>query len=245
MTQAYAPIELPLPLLLRLEAELGSDAPCPGLDIDCNGVPRQLWEQCLLGPLREFLTRTGKELRAALVLSAWEIAGGRAPLPSEAKLLVEVLHAGSLIIDDIQDGSTVRRGGRSLHLVIGEPLAINAGNWLYFYAEELAGQLGLAPTAELELRRSVAKAVLHCHYGQALDLSTQIGMLAQRQVPELVRVTTSLKTGSLFELAAEVGAICAEAGAGVTQALARFGQALEYVLVGIGFEPLNDLFPLA
>lgn len=234
MTQAYAPIDVPLPLLQQLEAELRSDAIGHGAGTD--GVPRELWERSLLGPLREFLAREGKELRASLVVSGWEIAGGRAPLPSGAPLLVEVLHAGSLIIDDIQDGSLVRRGGRSLHLLIGEPLAINAGNWLYFYAEQLAGRLGLAPNAELELRRAVSRAVLNCHYGQALDLSTQIGMLAHRQVAQLVRTTTSLKTGSLFELAAEVGAICAGAGEDTTRALARFGQAL-----GVGLQMLDDL----
>lgn len=234
MMHAYDPALLPLPLLQRLEAELRSDVLGPGLAVE--GVPSELWELSLLGPLREFLARAGKELRAALVVSAWEMAGGGAPLPSEAPLLVEVLHVGSLIIDDIQDGSLVRRGGRSLHLLIGEPLAINAGNWLYFYAEQLAGRLGLAAAAELSLRRAVSRAVLNCHYGQALDLSTRIGMLAQRQVPQLVQTTTRLKTGSLFELAAEVGAICAGASEDTTAALAKFGRAL-----GIGLQMLDDL----
>jgi geranylgeranyl pyrophosphate synthase len=236
MTQAFVPLERQELLLRQLEAEFRIDGLCENLGGSADAVPRELWERSLLGPLREFFGRPGKELRAALVTSAWQIAGGKGALPREAAMLVELLHGGSLIIDDIQDGSELRRGGTALHRVIGEPLAINTGNWLYFYAEELAGRLSLAPLAELELRRAVSSAVLRCHYGQALDLSARVGMLAQPQVATVVRATTELKTGSLFALAARVGAISAGASAELGAELAEFGQTL-----GVGLQMLDDL----
>ena len=236
MTQALAPLERKALLLDQLEAEFRLDGLRKSLGASGEGVPRELWERLLLAPLREFFGRAGKELRAALVTSAWELAGGRDSMPLEAAMLVELLHGGSLIIDDIQDGSEVRRGGAALHLLIGEPLAINTGNWLYFYAEELASRLGLPAAAELELRRAVSSAVLHCHYGQALDLSARVGLLGRSQVPKVVRATTLLKTGSLFELAARVGAISAGASLPVTQRLAEFGQ-----MLGVGLQMLDDL----
>lgn len=236
MTQAFVPLQ-GNPLLLRqLEAEFGVDGLCEALGGCAEGVPRELWERSLLGPLREFFGRPGKELRAALVTSAWEIAGGRGAMPQESALLVELLHGGSLIIDDIQDGSELRRGGAALHRLVGEPLAINTGNWLYFYAEELAGRLNLAPSAELELRRAVSSAVLRCHYGQALDLSARVGLLAQAHVPTVVRATTELKTGSLFELAARVGAISAGAPRALIRELADFGR-----MLGVALQMLDDL----
>lgn len=232
MTQAFVPLPRKDLLISEIETELCVN----GLGAAAEGVPRELWERCLLGPAREFFGRGGKGFRAELVTSAWEIAGGRGDLPIEAAMLVELLHGGSLIIDDIQDGSEQRRGAPALHLLIGAPLAINTGNWLYFYAEALASRLGLAPSAELALRRAVNSAVLRCHYGQALDLSAQVGVLAHSQVLKVVRATTLLKTGSLFELAARIGAITAGATDAVTERLAAFGRGL-----GIGLQMLDDL----
>jgi geranylgeranyl pyrophosphate synthase len=130
-------------------------------------------------------------------------------MPERLPLLVEILHAGSLIVDDIQDGSAYRRGKPALHVLVGVPLALNAGNWLYFLPHRLLQDLRLDSHVELELRRALDRGVLRCHYGQALDLGVRLGSLSQREVRGVVSLCTRLKTGSLLELAAEVGAIAA------------------------------------
>ena len=206
------------------------------LSSDPGPVSLELWEEPLLGPLREFFERPRKDFRARLLVCAFELAGGEGHPPSQALLMIEALHAGSLIVDDIQDRSTERRGRPALHLEIGEPLAINAANWLYFHAASLAGKLGLRPRGELSLRRALNDAVLRCHLGQALDLGVRMGNLPQRRVATTVRTATALKTGSLLELATRTGALLARADKQTVELVSAFGAEL-----GVGLQMLDDL----
>ena len=80
----------------------------------------------------------GKRLRATLLEQAYVFAGGRDTAPALMVEAVEMLHAGSLVIDDFEDDSLTRRGQPALHRVIGPARAVNAGNWMYFRALELA-----------------------------------------------------------------------------------------------------------
>lgn len=210
-----------------LEAMLGRT----GVDAE-----RALWRTSLYGPVRDFLSRPGKALRASLVATSYRMAGGRGECPAELGLIVEVLHAGSLIVDDIEDGSLERRGAPALHCQIGLPLALNAGNWLYFWACALVEQLELGPHAELGVHRWLSRTMLSCHYGQALDLEVRVGEVARERVGSLVDSATRLKTGCLMQLAAALGAIAAGAQREHVSALAQFGLDL-----GVSLQMLDDL----
>src|SRR5690606_18885540 len=151
-------------------------------------------------------------------------------------LLVELLHAGSLIVDDIEDGSTHRRGAPALHQLYGMPLALNTGNWLYFATLALVPRLGLSPATELAITRRAVATLLRCHQGQALDLAVRVGDLAQSELPGVVAASTRLKTGVLMEFAAMLGATAAGAPEEKVAALGRFGLGL-----GLGLQMLDDL----
>lgn len=132
-------------------------------------VPAAVWQRALAGPATEFLARPGKQLRAAIVHAGWALGGG-APdaVPERLALVIELLHAGSLIVDDVEDGADERRGGPALHRLVGMPIAINTGSWMYFWAlGELAG-LALPPERELAAHRAACAALVRCHQGQAL-----------------------------------------------------------------------------
>ena len=201
---------------------------------DIRVAPR-FWHQALFDPLAEASRRPGKEFRGRLAEVAWALAGGRGPAPVELSATVEALHLGSLIVDDIEDGSVSRRGRPALHLSVGLPLALNAGNWLYFWPSALLERAGFEPDRLLALKAAVNRAVLRCHYGQALDLSLRVTELRQSEVKDLVYGSTRLKTGSLFELSAELGAIAAGAPAEVVRVLAELGRDL-----GVALQMLDD-----
>jgi geranylgeranyl pyrophosphate synthase len=150
--------------------------------------------------------------------------------------MLEVVHAGSMIIDDIEDESLERRGAPTVHRIHGVPIALNAGNWMYFAPFALLRDLGLDPSAELHLHRRVSRVLLDCHFGQALDLGARPGEVAQAQIPDVVKTMSVLKTGRLLALAAEAGAITAGASCARASALADFGEAL-----GVGLQMLDDL----
>lgn len=235
MTTSALVLERNPPLVTLLERQFEAEELEELLGLDDQPLSRDLWEQSLLGPLRDFLSRPGKELRASLVELCWHLGGRGAPPPFELPLLVEVLHAGSLIVDDIQDGSAHRRGKPALHVTWGVPRAMNAGNWLYFWPARLLSRLELDAETELTLHRAIGSVLLRCHHGQALDLTVRIHERPQREVAAIVRTTTRLKTGCLMELAATLGAAAAGASPQRVAVLARFGHRL-----GIGLQMLDD-----
>ena len=201
-----------------------------------QSVPPELWETALVGPLCDFLSRPGKEFRGRLVRLGWQLAGRAGSPPNELSLIIEALHTGSLIVDDIEDGSCQRRGAPALHRRYGLPLALNAGNFLYFWALDLLSRLELPPITELGLHRAFSRTLLACHQGQALDLSVNITTLDQADVLATVSAVTRLKTGKLCELAAHLGASAAGASQSKAQAIAEFGAEL-----GAGLQMLDDL----
>jgi len=232
MTQSALEIDDRSALVTLLDKELSDSA--LSLPDDIRVAPH-FWQKALFEPLGEALRRPGKEFRGRLAEISWALAGGRGPAPLGLSAAVEALHLGSLIVDDIEDGSLSRRGAQALHLRVGLPLALNAGNWLYFWPSALLDRAGFEPVRLLALKAAMDRAVLRCHYGQALDLSVRVAELRQSEVKDLVYGTTRLKTGSLFELSAELGALAAGASAEVVRVLAALGRDL-----GVALQMLDD-----
>ncbi len=225
----------PSPLASLLQREFSADALSNALGPEMAGFQRH-WQAALGEPLCSLAQRSGKGLRSRLLAIAWKLAGGRGVLPDELIGTVEGLHLGSLIIDDIEDGSRTRRGGPTLHEQVGVSNALNAGNWLYFWSTFLVRRLSLPPDGELRIRRAIDGAVLNAHYGQALDLALRITDLRQTEVAQVVRCCSELKTGCLMELGARVGAIAAGGGPDCADVLGRIGRDF-----GIALQMLDDL----
>ncbi len=201
----------------------------------------------LLEPLREYLGRPGKRVRAQLVQIGFDLARGVSGSSDSQSgdlngvlgalsALVEVLHAGSLAIDDIQDGSLIRRGQPSLHAVIGQAAAINAANWLYFWPTELVRRQGLPAHLELEIYRLYHRTLIEAHSGQSMDLSFDMTRVPRERAEAISLATLGLKTGALMSMCCEMGAIAAGAGQGTRQRLARLGHDF-----GVLLQMFNDL----
>ena len=225
------------PTLDALDRALGE---CGASSLD-RRVPPEIWRRALVGPAEEFLGRPGKELRSSMVRTGCTLAGSDgAALPDRLALVIELLHAGSLVIDDVEDGSLERRGAPALHQLVGVPLAINTGNWMYFWALAEISSLGLAAEREAALFRAACDTHVRCHQGQALDLAVRITDVALADVTGVVAATTSLKTGTLCALATSIGAIAAGSPPPVVEACARFGAS-----TGAALQMLDDLGSLA
>ena len=200
-------------------------------------VPARLWDAALRDLLRDFLARPGKGVRAQLVEAGWRAAGRpAAALPAELPLVVELLHAGSLIVDDVQDGAELRRGAPASHHLFGAPLAINAGGWLYFFPFALLRRLPVAPAVRLALHERTSLTLLQCHQGQALDLATRVTDVAPHEIGAVVDAVTRHKTASLLRLAIALGAVAGGAPRRTVRALERFAER-----VGVALQMYDDL----
>lgn len=202
-------------------------------------VPGRLWQAGIYDPLNHIIQSSGKRLRAELVELAYHMAGGKGQVPIDLIEFIEILHAGSLVIDDIEDGSQTRRGKPTLHQVVGTPLAINTANWMYFSALERLQDLPLDPALGTQIMSQALTTIRRCHEGQALDLSARVTELQRRHVFPTTQEISRLKTGGLTALAASLGAAVGGAGTQLQQAFHSFGKEL-----GIGLQMQNDLAEL-
>jgi geranylgeranyl pyrophosphate synthase len=178
----------------------------------------------------------GKRFRALLLEQAYAFAGGHGAAPAAIVDAVEMLHAGSLVLDDFEDGSLTRRNQPALHTVVGPARAVNAGNWMYFRALELAGDAFTDPARSAAVLKRFIEVARQCHEGQAIDLSTRIDEVTPRQARATALAISRWKTGRLVSLAAWCGAHAAAGDPNTLRSVAAFG-----CRVGICLQMRNDL----
>jgi len=195
-----------------------------------------LLDSGLFHPANRFLARNGKRLREYMLRLTFQMAGGLHSPPACLGDAIEWLHAGSLVIDDIEDDSQSRRGKPTLHREIGLPLALNAGNWMYFRALEQLLDGSLTTLIQHRLLRQMIVTARRCHEGQTLDLTARVDRDDPRDFLPIVREISRLKTGGLVSMAASFGAIAMSSNKLLRNALSRFGMS-----VGIALQMRNDL----
>jgi len=182
----------------------------------------------------------GKRLRAALVYAAGEALGAALPALDVPACAVEMVHAYSLIHDDLpcMDDDDLRRGKPTLHRAYDEATAVLAGDALQPLAFELLAQdpaLKLSASRRIEMIMTLARASgsLGMAGGQALDLAS-IGTNVTLSVLE---DCYARKTGALIAAAVRLGALTAEtAKPERVDALTGYGTAL-----GLAFQIADDI----
>jgi len=178
----------------------------------------------------------GKLLRPQLTLLACRAAGGdpRQALPLAAG--IQLIHDFSLIHDDIEDNSDMRRGRPTVWRQWGLAQGINAGDGMFAIAHLALHRLsaaGVPAEVALEVLRRFDQTILTICEGQFLDLSFE-GDLRISEADYLDMI--SRKTAALAAAAAGLGAIVGGADAATTKALFDFGQNL-----GLAFQVQDDV----
>ena len=178
--------------------------------------------------MRYSLLSGGKRIRACLCLACCELVGGRAEdaLPFAAAL--EMIHAYSLIHDDLpaMDDDDMRRGKPSSHKAFGEGNAILAGDGLLTMAMRLLCDV---PGQEAA-KKAIFQGALEMAAGQSLDLN-----VTARDRASLQRIH-DLKTGALFRAACLSGAFRGDCDAADASRLRTFADKL-----GLLFQMTDDL----
>jgi len=176
----------------------------------------------------------GKRIRPLLVLLCAEATGGewRKALPAAAA--VELLHNFSLVHDDIQDQSPLRRSRQTVWVKWGTAQAINAGDVLFTLAFRSLQDLSPVLPADrvLDASRLLQNTCLRLTEGQYLDISYE----SRRVLPaEDYWPMIGGKTSALLGCCAELGALSAGADAERRAAFREYGFSL-----GLAFQVLDD-----
>ncbi len=214
---------------LALETWVTVDAPA-GLD---HGAPA-----ALVAAMRYAVLDGGKRLRPLLVMAACEAVGGNARAALRAACATELIHAYSLVHDDMpcMDNDILRRGKPTVHVKFGEVQALLAGDALQALAFELLTPEDATVPCVLQARLcrllALAAGSSGMAGGQAIDLASVGKKLDEAQLREMHR----LKTGALLQGSVMMGAACGNPGPGVLAALEDFGSAM-----GLAFQVVDDI----
>lgn len=180
----------------------------------------------------------GKRLRPLLVMAASEAVDGNAEAALRAACAVELIHAYSLVHDDMpcMDNDILRRGKPTVHVKFGQAQALLAGDALQALAFELLAPEGdaIPPGVQAALCRMLAKAAGYegMAGGQAIDLASVGLSLTEDQLRRMHR----LKTGALLQASVTMGCACGTADVQARAALADYGAAL-----GLAFQVVDDI----
>ncbi len=198
-------------------------------------------ERRLVEAMRYATLGGGKRLRGFLVLEVASLFGVAEACAARVAASVEMLHAYSLIHDDLpaMDDDDLRRGRPSTHKAFDEATAILAGDALQARAFEVLAEPDTHsdPQARCELVAALglASGAHGMAGGQMLDMVAEGTHLTE---PEVIRLQ-ALKTGRLIQYSAEAGAILGRAPAPVHLHIAAFGRDL-----GAAFQIADDLLDL-
>ena len=170
-------------------------------------------EDTVTSAMRYSLLGGGKRLRAALALAFCNALGGKQDDAIVFACALEMVHAYSLIHDDLpcMDDDDMRRGRPSCHIAFGEPVALLAGDGLLTKAFETLSYSQLPPAQIVQAVGILAKAAGHLGMigGQRRDLENETITASIERVEQ----TNRLKTGALISAAVALGCIAAGADA--------------------------------
>jgi farnesyl diphosphate synthase len=201
-------------------------------------VPEGTMEQKLMEAMRYSALSHGKKLRPFLTVMTSQLFGVSLESSLQTAAAIEFIHVYSLIHDDLpaMDDDDFRRGQPSCHKKYGEALAILAGDALLTYAFQALADEGTHRDASvrIELIEAVAKASGYAGMvgGQTIDILAENQDLEFSEIVRLQR----MKTGALFAISCEAGAILGKAPRNLRNALKAYAHNL-----GLAFQITDDL----
>jgi farnesyl diphosphate synthase len=181
----------------------------------------------------------GKRLRPLLALAAAHAAGGSREAALRAACAVELIHAYSLVHDDMpcMDNDVLRRGKPTVHVQFGEAQAMLAGDAMQALAFEVLtpdSDADLPPVLQARLCALLSRAAgcAGMAGGQAIDLASVGQPLDERTLRDMHH----RKTGALLSASVTMGAACGDIDSCARDALAVYGDA-----IGLAFQVIDDV----
>ena len=195
-------------------------------------------EEIILEAMRYSTLSGGKRLRPFLTVCSAGLFGVSFEAAIEAAAAIEFIHTYSLIHDDLpaMDNDDLRRGKPTCHKAFGEAAAILAGDGLLTYAFQILASVKVHPDpavrCELISALAVASGAWGMVGGQMMDLEAENKQLSLEEIIRLQR----LKTGELFAVSCEAGAILGKAPGMMKKLLRAYAHDM-----GLAFQITDDL----
>ncbi len=199
-------------------------------------------DKAIAEPIWDILDRGGKRWRPALFLLICEALETDLEDCLDFAIIPEVVHNGTLVIDDIEDSSELRRGKPCSYKIFGLDIAVNSGNAMYY--------LPLLPLMEkrdkisAERLRDVyevyVQEMINLSVGQAMDIAWHRGLANADAISEEDYMQMcAYKTGTLARMAARLAAVLSGADGVLVEKLGHFAES-----IGVAFQMQDDVLDL-
>lgn len=203
-----------------------------GVDLfSCNeGISKPVWE---------LLDRGGKRWRPTLFLLIVDALNGDLKKLQDFCIVPELIHNGTLIVDDVEDSAELRRGKLAIHKIFGIDIAINAGNALYFIPMIvfLKNRKNVNENILIRAYEIYIEEMINVSFGQAIDIVWHRGIKRNEEIKEEEYITMcALKTGTLARMSARLAATLCNAREEIVEKLGKFAESL-----GVAFQIQDDI----
>lgn len=198
--------------------------------------------KAIADPIWDMLDRGGKRWRPALFLLICESLGHNSDYCLDFSIIPEVIHNGTLVVDDIEDASELRRGKPCTYKIFQVDIAINAGNAMYYLPllPLMTGGTKLSPKMQRDVYEVYVQEMINLSMGQAMDIAwhrdiANADALSEQDYLQMC----AYKTGTLARMAAKMAAVLAGAKKPLVEKLGRLAES-----IGVAFQMQDDILDL-
>ncbi|BAY95497.1 polyprenyl synthetase family protein [Tolypothrix sp. LEGE 11397] len=217
-----------------------------GFELFLEGVSQKSFIENLIQPVRTMTDRGGKAWRSLGLLLCIAAVGGDPHKFEDFLAFPELIHTGSLIVDDVEDNSSMRRGGETCHSIYGIPTAINAGTAAYFAPETLLKRSSISDKTLLEIYQLYFLFLRGGHVGQGLDIQGLQALVTEclatgyfQKVWHSMLAIHRLKSGLPASIAARIGVLLGEGTSKQKEILGEY-----FLAIGVAFQIMDDVINL-
>ncbi|MDR2204071.1 MAG: polyprenyl synthetase family protein [Nitrososphaerota archaeon] len=199
-------------------------------------------DKAIADPTWDILDRGGKRWRPALFLLICETLGKNEGHCIDFAIIPEVIHNGTLVIDDIEDSSELRRGKPCTYKLYGLDISVNVGNAMYYMPllALMTKEIKLPAKALCGIYEVYVQEMINLSMGQAMDIAWHRGLAnADNITEEDYLQMCAYKTGTLARMAAKMAAVYSGAEKTLVNKLGRFAES-----IGVAFQMQDDILDL-
>lgn len=197
-------------------------------------------QKSLVDPIWDFLDRGGKRWRPILFLLIAEAVGGNPEKLMDFVVIPEIIHNGTIMIDDVEDLGELRRGKPCTHKIFGEDTAINIGNFMYFLPLVILikNRNKLSPEIISKAYGIYAQEMINVSFGQGTDIYWHKGKVDKIKEDEYLQMC-AYKTGCLSRMAAKLAVVLSGVDDKLTEKIGKVAEA-----IGVSFQIQDDILDI-
>jgi octaprenyl-diphosphate synthase len=199
-----------------------------------NRIAQQaaVFDPAIEGYVTYAINGQGKRLRPLVALLSGGATGGITSAHVDLAVILELIHVATLVHDDIMDEAERRRGQPTVNARWGNSLSVLLGDCLFAQALNLSTNFDNA-----EITRAIAQAAREVCSGEIIQTQRRFDL--QLGIDDYQRIV-AMKTGSLFSVAAELGAVLNETEPAFSRSLKHFG-----LKIGAAYQIYDDCLDIA